>query len=387
MKKTVFCLMLTVLAAFESRAQREVDSALAVDSVRSEKNLKTGNSLDVLTSFFQLALQDLGGDNQSFAFKSTLFGIKARADTSLLVAPSFRKQRPARNTQFEVAVRTTNNFRFAGISGGVLYALVNHRDKARIDMRGTEAETYLVDYQALMSRAHSQYAKDIRAKYGDIVNDEVAAKEFFKELHVADSFKDVFDHTGDENILPEALRKYYMEEKIGQVRTASRDAFEKAMDAWAKRGLLTAGLYGRTDSASSHFREARFETIYLKGAGTRWVEADLRAILTCKDTTSPDKGLRYGLRFVGGANIVALHSHKTQKSLLELKPNLEFASILSKQYAGEENFWAINLDVRIRITDKIWIPFIVKYDIKKSNFLGFLNVSANLDVFKNMLKS
>jgi hypothetical protein len=41
-----------------------------------------------------------------------------------------------------------------------------------------------------------------------------------------------------------------------------------------------------------------------------------------------------------------------------------------------------NAEIRIRVLRGLWIPFTVKYDLKKSNFLGFLNVALNMSALK-----
>ena len=52
---------------------------------RGVNDLKTGNWQDVLTSFFQLAVADLTGDNKSLSFKARLYALKLKADSTLLL--------------------------------------------------------------------------------------------------------------------------------------------------------------------------------------------------------------------------------------------------------------------------------------------------------------
>lgn len=389
MKKILFHTVAALLIAFGCVAQQSNRRVIITDTIRTEQALKTGNSLDVLTSFFQLALQDLGGEDKSFAFKSTLFGIKVRADSTLLNDYRFRQQRPARNTQFEIALHTNNNFRPVGISGGALYAIINERERARFRVEDSVIKRLQKRYEELEQNAYDTYLQEVYNKYGNTAGNPAQAQKKAEEIADFESAYRKYrasKEKKDFDVLPRSFQDAYNREKVLAARAAARHAIDSAMEDWTKRALLTVGLYGRTDSSSSRFREARLETVFLHGLGSRRVEADLRASAIVKDTVLPDKGLRYGFQFVGGANIVAIRAQRTKKSLLELKPNVEFATVLSKRYPGEENFFSFNMDVRVRITDQIWIPFIVKYDVDKKHFLGFLNVSANMDVFKGLMK-
>ena len=69
--------------------------------IRTANDLKTGNWQDVLSSFFQLSLSDLTGNNKALNFKSTIFAIKAKADSSLLIDRNYVHQTFARNFQFD----------------------------------------------------------------------------------------------------------------------------------------------------------------------------------------------------------------------------------------------------------------------------------------------
>ena len=79
----------------------------------------------------------------------------------------------------------------------------------------------------------------------------------------------------------------------------------------------------------------------------------------------------------------SLFQGNAHKSIIEFKPYLEYQSILSTTINNEKkDLFTANADLRIRITDNLWIPFTLKYDVKKGNFLGFLNVALNMNAFK-----
>src|SRR5687768_10870685 len=89
-----------------------IDTVNAERRIRTAADLKTGNSQDVLISFFQLALNDITGKEKTFRFQSSLFGLKAKTDPSLFVDTNFLKQTRARNFVFTIAPSVDSNFKF-----------------------------------------------------------------------------------------------------------------------------------------------------------------------------------------------------------------------------------------------------------------------------------
>lgn len=376
--------------------------------IRTENNLKSGNTLDVLTNFFQLAFQDLTSTNKSFAFKSTLFGIKTSVDSSLRVDTNFRKQNFARNLQFEIGVHTSGNFKPVGMSGGLTYALINNRDRKEADFRNTAYATALDQYHQGKYKAENEYRKLLRDSLNNVILPEIKSIEvklnnpdFTQDRQALnrqlDSMQQIRENvskmradfnavTNGKAPVPQDLQAAYDKIGLAELHQKVSYLYDSLMLEKASHGLLTAGLYARTDSNTSIFNEGNLEFIYLKGlGGKRRIEADVRALIQCKDTLTPDNKYQFGMHLTGGANIIVLQSRYTHKSLLEIKPNLEFKSILSQQYPDQENYFFFNMDVRLRITDDIWIPVFIKYDIKNQNFLGFLNVSANLDALSDLI--
>ena len=68
------------------------------------------------------------------------------------------------------------------------------------------------------------------------------------------------------------------------------------------------------------------------------------------------------------------------QSYFEVKVYGEYNAIFNNLIADEKkNNFLANSDIRIRLTDDLWIPITIKYDTDKSNFLGFLNVTYNFN--------
>jgi hypothetical protein len=91
---------------------------------------------------------------------------------------------------------------------------------------------------------------------------------------------------------------------------------------------------------------------------------------------------RADIKASGGINFSLIKS-KTQKSILEFKPYIEYLAILTTPIGDEKkNLFSANADFRLRITDNLWLPLTIAYDLNKKNFLGFLNVAFNFNAFK-----
>jgi hypothetical protein len=133
MKKILPALAL-LLVTFRLVAQETPKAPAAKTIIRTAADLKTGNSQDLLVSFFQLALNDLTGKEKTFRFQSSLFALKAKTDPTLFVDTNFLKHTASRNFVFSIAPALDSSFKFLSNTVGVKYALVNNRDKAVFDL-------------------------------------------------------------------------------------------------------------------------------------------------------------------------------------------------------------------------------------------------------------
>ncbi len=108
---------------------------------------------------------------------------------------------------------------------------------------------------------------------------------------------------------------------------------------------------------------------------------DIRAAVTYADTVLTNKITQVKFKSSAGFNMSLLRDG--DKSLLEFKPYLEYNRILRNPLPDEKkDVFLANADIRIKISEQLWLPLTLKYDIEKENFLGFINISLNLDTFK-----
>ncbi|PZR09688.1 MAG: hypothetical protein DI539_21775, partial [Flavobacterium psychrophilum] len=87
--------------------------------------------------------------------------------------------------------------------------------------------------------------------------------------------------------------------------------------------------------------------------------------------------------FEPGLNLT-IKTRRTQYSWAEFKLSGGYTR-LNRIYAGErKDSITLNGTLRIRVFGDIWIPLEIKYDPRKGNLFGFLNIRANFKAIKDM---
>jgi len=151
-----------------------------------------------------------------------------------------------------------------------------------------------------------------------------------------------------------------------------------------RKPLLTLSVNTTFANAESAFSNGSAQLVYLQGINTRRTrtEFDIRTLFSVKDTFVVETDRRAWFNATAGINF-SLVQTKTGKSVVEFKPYFEYNTIFTKLYGLEEkNLFLANADLRVRIFDKLWLPFTIKYDIDRGKFLGFLDIEFNFDAFK-----
>jgi len=375
--KKVIIIFTFCFAALSAESQDTV-SAKSVE--KGAIDLKSGNYKDVLTSFFQLAATDLTGKNKSFEFKSTLFGIKLRADSTLIVDTNFIKQTFYRNLQFEMKLNVDNNIKPQTFTAGIKYALLNRRDKALADFRGKEIGDRIGNYMKNIEQIQVEYLQSESFQNKSPEDKAQAIKEL-------DAAINKFHQDQDLESLPKDFEDFFRNFLKANSYTVLQKGIDSAYKEIETKPLWTVALNSTTNNFNHAIDSVSFETVFLQGGVSDVFEGDVRANLTYKDTDSANDDYRMVFNGKAGLNFNLFKDVKTKKSLLEIKPQFEYNRILKGLVPNEEEErFSANAEVRIRITDKLWIPLTVKYDIKNKNLFGFLNVAWNMDVFKDFLK-
>lgn len=360
-------------------------STQAKDVIRTADNLKSGNWNDVLTNFFQLGFRDLTGDHRSFNFKSTLFALKLKTDSSLLVDTNYVRHTFDRNFQFNFGLNLDQNYKFNGFSTGATWAIINKRDSTLISFIGKPEDKWF-------DEASKDLASQFNAFDAFLRNDTDGLSDADKKLEA--STKMAFNEMAKTNkydikLLPERARSFFSKATADNYNKVI-ESYNKALEETRTKPLLTFGFNGIFKNQSHFFDSARAELIYLQGLKKEGknIEVDIRTHFEAKDTTINNKRYRTKFGVSGGFNFTLIaNKENKQQSILEFKSYIEYNSITGELLPGENrSTFLANADLRLRIFDGFWIPVTIKYDLRKSNFLGFLNVAFNWDAFKKASK-
>jgi hypothetical protein len=366
-----------------------IDTTDAAKRIRTAADLKTGNSQDVLISFFQLAINDLTGKEKTFRFQSSLFALKAKTDPTLFIDTNFLKQTRARNFVFAIAPSFDSTFRFKSNTVGVKYALINNRDKAIFDFAlPSEGEWNEVHTTSLQEYARTLPNGVADPKYK-------LAKNFFLDVEE--------DEDGNKRTPLSQLPKDFqiiLQDNLDKSRSFHFSSFENFRDTLAgEYAAMAQYVENRSlwtvDGNFAHDRNAKFSRVnfnseflkgILKNSSRSNLELNLRASFDFDDDTATafsTELTRRTFAFAAGLNWIVTKNRRSQ-SIVELKGALSYNNIFGGRYLGEDrNKLIAEGTFRIRISNDFWIPFDIKYDPGSGNVFGFLSVRSNFDWLKS----
>ncbi|UKB79191.1 hypothetical protein [Chryseobacterium sp. MEBOG07] len=336
---------------------------------------KSGNWKDVLTDFMQASFKGLTSENKSFQFKANIFSLRAKADSTLLIDYNYTSKRETfyRNFQVQIGLNLDNDYKFKGFNYGFDWAIINKRDTTIASLAREEYESgkYFEKLSSALIFALQKYRNIAPSdKYEKV---EKLAKESIEKQY----------YLPIDN-LPDDFKKILLEEQDGIDAKKFLDTFQNELGRFKRRPLLTIGFHSNFQKNTKFLDEFDANLVYLQGLKSKKgskLEIDFRNQFKAKDsiTTSVIKRKEFSSQL--GLNISIWETK--EKSIVELKPNFEYKRIVSGIMTDEKNDqFLANADLRIRILKNLWVPLILKYDIKNNNLFGFLNVSFNFDAMK-----
>lgn len=393
MKKYNWLLLMAIFCVIGSAGYAQKKKAIPVFTADS---LASGNYKDVLTSFFQLAFNNLTGDNRELRFSSNPYALMMRANPDLAVDTSYLKYNHLRNLNFNIALKLDSNFGFNGFSSGINYAIINRRDYT--------VYTEFLDIVEKSNQSYHLLSEEFALRIGFVrsTNPTLAKKmqDQWTLLTKADG-KFTFDKL-DTDVKKE-LRIVAVENKLldivniidgnqkVSIYSKTQEEYKKAKELFKNRFLWTAGISDTTYSNQFMFSNVAISTQLLKGFSkpnaSQGLEFDIKGSWNfIDDTLRAGKDLKRNLlRVEGGVNYI-IRSKKTDYSYLELKAAAEYRRVNKAVYVNEEKtLFTLNGTVRVRVFDDIWIPLEFKYDPKNGNVFGFLSVKANFTALKQTL--
>ena len=392
-KKILYTLLLLLLIN-TATAQEETPLENAAPIFTAD-SLVSGNTKDVLTKFFQLAFNNLTGNNKEFNFASNPFAVMLKSNPRLNIDHYYSKYNALRKLNFGFGIRLDTSYHFNGFSSGIKYALIDQRDytTSRLFAVGLQVNGFAAERKklnaALREFAQSRFQASARTDADRKVRNEFLAtvSAFFNQETPFNSLdtgfqKTVLDILQEQNLVN--ISNVLTTDPSSSLKTNDMKVFEALKDSIKNCALWTIGISDTTYRDQFAFSNVVLSTEFSKGiftprAGANNVELNLRATGNfLKDVMKPGNNLK---RFIfdveAGLNWV-IRDKFNQRPLFELKASSTYYRNFTSLYEDEErDHLTLNGMARIRVYEDIWVPFEIRYDPGNGNVMGFLNVKAN----------
>lgn len=385
-RKYLLLVLAATLFTIQGYTQKAKVPVLTADSLAS------GNYKDVLTSFFQLAFNNLTGKQKELKFSSNPYAIMLRANPNIDIDTSYRKYRVWRNLNFTFDLKLDTSYRFNGFSSAIHYAIVNKRDY-----------TVYHEFNDIVLMRIKDYAKlnnGITGAFRNISDSSLRARVQRQGFRLLNDSTFTFSNL-DEDVKA-VIRNVLRDNNLSGegVDTSGKESFarkikkhyEDVKNSFQKKLLWTVSLADTTYSDHLMFSNVSLRTQIVKGTPditkNSHLEFDIKGDFNLvDDTLKPGRDLKRSmLNAEGGLNWI-FKAGETRQPLFELKASAAYNRIFSGMYAGEtKERFTLNGTLRARIYADIWIPLEFKYDPKKGNVFGFLSVRANFNALSNLAK-
>lgn len=392
--KKLFTLISILTFVIKGMAQ----TSPGIKPVLTADSLKSGNSKDVLTSFFQLAFDRFTSDNKELAFTSNPFAIMLKSNPALANDKTYYKYRTLRKTNFSFSAKLDSSYRFNGFSSGIKYALIDKRDSStsKLLFQNLKNDSLNKEVDRLQLEL-VEYAKENfpdkaeRKKFVALTNAFLNKDVPFNQLDTAIQ-KAVKKIIADDKASYPFVDSVIQNHPSSNILAEQNKRYEQYKDE-IKNGLLwTIGASDTTYNDHFFFSNVLFNTELVKGIGkqkpgSNW-EFNIKAGLNLlDDTLSKGRDLKRSLlNFEPGFNWVIRNAANDQ-SFLELKFSSTYYRNFKNLYAGEKrDSLTLNTTIRVRIISDIWLPLEIKYDPRSGNVFGFLNVRANFKALGKLAK-
>jgi hypothetical protein len=385
---------IVVVLLFCISTQLTAQKVTSPNPVLAADSLATGNYKDVLNSFFQLAFDRLASPDKAIKFTGTPFAVMAKLDTALLVDTMYTRYRTLRNINYMFALKLDTSLKFNGFSSGIKYAIINKRDETVSKaFRNTVINNAAVNQLFGLNNV-------IIAKITTMADAASAMQEytdFRKGLKnfgaLSKPLQDTMLAYAASSDTTKALFETLTNNKNFNLKKTSDSLYQDMKTNFNRNTLWTVGVTDTTYKNQFVFSNVVFHSEFLKGINKynntkNDLELNIRSQLQLvDDTLKVGRDLKRAIfNLEPGINLV-INTKTTKKSYLELKFSGGYFHNFGTLYANEDRDQVfVNGTVRVRIMNDIWIPFEVKYDPKKGNLFGFINVRANFRALGNVAK-
>lgn len=396
--------VVALLISNNSFAQTDIKTAAGHTLITAD-SLASGNYKDVLSSFYQLALNNLTGPQKDLHFSANPFAIMLKSDPTLAENSNYLKpiNRFWRRLNFDIDAKLDSVYHFAGFSTGIRFELLNKRDISFSNAIATLVRNDPNDKQyhdllvATFNKIDDNFTNGIIdasthtkliLELSKATNDstltfdkleqsiQTAIKQTAKDSGYA-FFDSALKKNPNINIFSERNKGYY-----------------QIISKLQNKPLWTLGINDTSYSNGQLFKSMNISSQFLKGiihpTNIANLELDIKAYGNFTDDT-----LKMGrdfnrlvFNFEPGVNLV-LKGKKTQQPYMEFKLSGSYIKVWKGNlYPDEKHITnTINGTLRIRVLDEIWIPIQVKYEAKNHILFGFLNLTTNFKALGNRFKA
>lgn len=351
------------------------------ETILKGAQLKSGNSQDILTSFYQLAIQNLIGDEKVFQFSGSLFAIKSKTNPEIWNSLNYTKHTFSRNFVLTANLALDSSYRPSSSALGFRYALINKRDKTIFDF-SLEREK---DWNTIVDKSLSKYLKSKKNNVSD--PDFKKASDFFNDADfgLQTALTDLPSDFRDTLAAVISKNSFFKNSSLSQFRNHLQNSYDSLSKIIENKPLMVIGGNFASGTDGKLFKALNFNAEYMKGLvkqnSKMNLEFHLRAMLSFNDDSlSMGRDLQRGVfSSFAGFNWIIL-KNANRKSILEFRGGVSQNHILSgihqneklRNYSGEGT-------IRLRLNNNLWIPFDIRYHPSKAEVLGFLSIKSNFD--------
>ena len=405
-KKILYTLLLLMyINTVAAQEEAPLENAAPIFTADS---LVSGNTKDVLTKFFQLAFNNLTGNNKEFNFNSNPFAVMLKSNPRLNIDHYYSKYNSLRKLNFGFGIKLDTSYRFNGFFSGIKYAVIDERDYTTsrlfavgLQVNGFAAErkrlnTALRDFAQARFQARFQASAKTDADRKERNEFLAMVSEFFNKEKPFDSLdtsfkKIVMDIVQERNL--QNINNLLSADPSSSLRTNDMKVFEALKDSIKNCALWTIGLSDTTYRDQFAFSNVVLNTEFSKGIfkprpGTNNIELNIKAAANfLKDTMQTGNNLkRVVFDIEAGVNWV-IRDKYNQRPMFEFKASSTFYHNFTSLYQDEKrDVFTLNGMARIRVYEDIWVPFEIRYDPSNGNVFGFLNVKANFTGMGKLIK-
>ena len=378
--------------------QRQGSDPLA--PVLNANSLASGNTKDILTSFFQLAFDNLTGPKKSINFNSNPFAIMLKENPGLAVDSNYYKYRRLRKLNFNFGLNLDTSFKMDGFTLGFKYALINRRDTTTspVLLDGLQKDSLNQDIQALELKILNFQNDSLPTTGVDPARKD--SNILLRRLLKANLNK----MRSDSPYIPFANLDPYFKKTVTRIALYNGLQFflrfiqsnpamsiQKSLDenfTALKKTIKYAPLWtvSLTDTATKNqllFSNITLATQYSKGVfklrtGSN-LELDIRAsVKFSEDSSQKSRNLQRDILIVEPGINWVVRNKSNDHSQLEFKLGGSYIHNFNRLYTDEKRDQLMFSGIfRVRLINDIWIPLEFKYDPSNGNVFGFLSVKAN----------